>query len=119
MMKRKIGPILLLVTALSMITFIGVQAEGQADLAQLRAATAQFHRVEAAQEAGYVLIPGLDHCFDNPGVGGMGIHYINPDLLDLHLDPNQPEAMVYVIGPNGNLDVRSCGIHRSCRALGR
>jgi hypothetical protein len=103
MMKRKIGPILLLVTALSMITFIGVQAEGQADLAQLRAATAQFHRVEAAQEAGYVLIPGLDHCFDNPGVGGMGIHYINPDLLDLHLDPNQPEAMVYVIGPNGNL----------------
>jgi hypothetical protein len=78
---------------------------GQSDLAALRRATAQFHRPEAAQAAGYDLVPGLDHCFDNPGVGGMGIHYINVDLLDLALDPLRPEAMVYVPGPQGQLQL--------------
>lgn len=78
-------------------------AGGKSDLAKVRAATAKFQRPEAAQEAGWDLVPGLDHCFDNPGVGGMGFHYINTDLLDLELNPEQPEAMVYAPGPNGEL----------------
>jgi hypothetical protein len=80
-------------------------AGGQSDLAKLRDATAQFHRTEAAQEAGYDLVEGLDHCFDNPGVGGMGFHYINTDILDTTVDPLQPEAMVYAPGPNGKLQI--------------
>lgn len=72
-------------------------------LAEVRAATAQFRRLEAAQAAGWDLVPGLDHCFDNPGVGGMGFHYINPALLDTELDPLKPEAMVYPPGRNGKL----------------
>jgi hypothetical protein len=73
------------------------------DIREVRRATSQFHRTEAAQAAGYDLVPGLDHCFENPGVGGMGFHYINVDILDLILDPLQPEAMVYAPGPNGQL----------------
>lgn len=77
----------------------------RADIAKLRAATAQFHRTQAAREAGYDLVPGLDHCFENPGVGGMGYHYINTGVLDLVVDQLQPEAMVYTPGPNGGLQL--------------
>ena len=54
--------------------------------------------------AGWNLVEGLDHCFNNPGVGAMGIHYINVELLDTSLDPLTPEAMVYQHGPDGELN---------------
>ncbi len=74
-------------------------------LAQLRAATAQFHQTEAAYAAGYTLVPGLDYCFNNPGVGGMGVHLIKTSSLDLTVDTLQPEAMVYQPGPKGQLQL--------------
>jgi hypothetical protein len=73
----------------------------RSDVAKIRAATAQFHRPEAARAAGYDLVPGLDNCFDNPGVGGMGFHYIDTEALDTSLELTHPEAMVYAPGPNG------------------
>jgi hypothetical protein len=101
---KHIFKLLIVITILTaLFSTISVLAAGQTDLAQVRAATAQFHRIEVAQAAGYDLVPGLDHCFENPGVGGMGIHYINVDLLDLVVDPLQPEAMVYVPDPDGKL----------------
>lgn len=80
-----------------------VFAGGGRELAEIRQATAQFHQTEAAQTAGYDLVPGLDHCFESPGVGAMGYHYIDTDLLDLELTVTQPEAMVYAPGPNDQL----------------
>jgi len=62
------------------LILIAARTFGQSDLAKIRRATAQFHRTETAKAAGYDLRPGLDHCFDNPGVGGMGFHYINTDI---------------------------------------
>lgn len=93
---------------LFILGFIVILALGAADaneLAQLRAATAEFHLPEAAQAAGYDLVPGLDHCFDNPGVGGMGYHYINVSILDTTVELTSPEAMVYTPGPDGNLQL--------------
>jgi hypothetical protein len=94
-MKRKN----LLVTALILCTLVlaatAALADGKSELAAVRAATAQFHRPEAAQAAGYDLVPGLDHCFDNPGVGAMGYHYINAGALDTTVEAAHPEAMVY------------------------
>ena len=104
-MKRRLINILLLVVILSMFTVFAVQAQTQDDLAALRDATAQFHRPEAAQAAGYDLVIGLDHCFNNPGVGAMGYHYINVSLLDTTVDFLQPETMVYTPGPNGILQL--------------
>lgn len=72
-------------------------------LAQVQQAVAANHDIEVAQARGWVQLDGLDHCFDNPGVGGMGLHYINPDKLDLELDPLSPEAMVYQHGADGEL----------------
>jgi hypothetical protein len=76
---------------------------GQRDLAQVRANVAVYHDLEAAEDAGWRLVPGLDHCFDNPGVGAMGYHLIDVSRLDLELDPLRPEALVYVPGPRGQL----------------
>jgi hypothetical protein len=78
------------------------QSFTQSDVAQIRQATAQFHVLEAAQAAGYSLVPGLDFCFENPGVGGMGFHYIDTaELGNTTLNLKRPEALVYVPSPDG------------------
>jgi hypothetical protein len=74
-------------------------------LAQVRAATAQFHSTDTAKATGYVSVPGLDACFNNPGVGGMGFHLIKTSSLDLTVNVLEPEAMVYAPGPNGKLQL--------------
>lgn len=79
----------------------GVESE---DLAELRASSAKYHRLETAIEAGYGLRPGLSHCIAKPGVGAMGYHYFNQKLIDdIGVDPVRPEALVYAPGPNGKL----------------
>lgn len=102
-MNRKLMLVIALVLVLVVTGVTVAMAAAQNDLAQVRRATARYHRTEVAQAAGYDLLPGLDHCFENPGVGAMGYHYINADLLDLELNADEPEAMVYAPGPNGQL----------------
>lgn len=102
-MKRKVWILVGLVAILTLAAVPVVRAFGRDQLDDIRAATAQFHRTEAAQAAGYTLVPGLDYCFNNPGVGAMGYHYINTASLDVTLDVLHPEAMVYAPGPNGQL----------------
>jgi hypothetical protein len=102
-MKRKGLIIVGLAVILAILAVTAVSAAGQMELTNLRKATVKFQRLEAAQAAGYDLVEGLDHCFDNPGVGGMGYHYINADMLDLKLNALRPEAMVYAPGRNDQL----------------
>jgi hypothetical protein len=90
---------------LGFITILALSATDANELAQLRAATAEFHRPEAAQATGYDLVPGLDHCFNHPGIGGMGYHYINVTILDTTVELSRPEAMVYTPGPDGKLQL--------------
>lgn len=70
-----------------------------------RAASARFHSVQQAEQAGYGELrdaAGIA-CIDSTS-GGMGIHYVNGQLLgDAVVDPNQPEALVYEPQPNGSL----------------
>ena len=73
-------------------------------LAKVRRATVQFRSIDAATGAGYALMPPLDGCIQNPGVGAMGYHYFNQELMaDLSEDPLRPEAMVYAPGRDGKL----------------
>lgn len=99
---------LVCVTTLLTATVIATPgfAQSQSYLANVREATADFHRIEAAEDAHYHLgLPGgaLSHCIENPPVGAMGYHYFNTDLINdvSTLDPLEPEAMVYAPGPNG------------------
>ena len=80
---------------------------GAADLSTASAATARFHQLSAANDAGYTILVrdlGGITCIANPGVGVMGIHYVNGLALgDAVLDPAKPEALVYQPLPNGKL----------------
>jgi len=101
-MKRKIWTILTTAVILTLVLVTAVQASSTgSDLAKVRKATAQFHSPEVAQAAGYTLVPGLDACFDNPGTGGMGFHYIDVAALDATVDLLHPEAMVYAPTADG------------------
>ena len=104
-MNRKTLILAITVISLAALTVTAAVAASRPDFAEIRASTAQYHRLEAATAAGYVQVPGLDHCFNKPGVGAMGFHYIQTTSLDLNLDPEKPEAMVYAPGPDGQLQL--------------
>lgn len=101
-MSRKQILIAVLVIVLLLSATVAM-ATGKSELVAVRLSTAEFRNPEAAQAAGYDLLPGLDHCFNNPGVGAMGYHYIDASSLDLSLEPTRPEAIVYAPMPDGRL----------------
>jgi hypothetical protein len=73
--------------------------------AEAASSTAVFHDVERAKKAGYGELrdaAGIA-CISKPGVGTMGIHYVNGDLLDATIDAQHPEALVYEPEANSNL----------------
>lgn len=86
-------------------------ADPQRGLAEVRGATAKFHRVEAAIDAGYELgyVNGagmriITGCVAHPTAGAMGYHYFNKQLIDdLVVDPLRPEGLVYAPASNGKL----------------
>ena len=91
---------------LALMLVIPAATASQSQLAEVRAATAQFHQVENAIEAGYELgYQGIiTGCIAHPTAGAMGYHYFNEDLFaDPAADPLQPEGLLYVPGPNGKL----------------
>lgn len=109
------------------LTVAGTPAVVQQDLAAARAATARFHRVEVALAEGYVPTP---ECAAIPGVGGMGVHYINPALMgltfqdgrvhgvDAQLDVTKPEMLVYEPQADGSLRLVAVEYYVSREAWG-
>lgn len=81
-------------------------AAQNAGLAEARRATARFQRFEIARDsAGYTVL-FMNRCMvDESGAnrGGMGFHYVNPELLDDKLDIAHPEAVLYEPESNGRL----------------
>jgi hypothetical protein len=75
-------------------------------VARMRAATARFHNLATAEDAGYGVlhdVAGLT-CIDMPGEGGMGVHWVNGDLVgNPALDIRHPEALVYAPDGDGTL----------------
>ena len=72
-----------------------------AALAEVRAATAEYHDVDVALADGYV---PASPCESLPGAGGMGVHYLNPRLAsDLEVVADQPEVLLYEPRPDGSL----------------
>lgn len=65
----------------------------------VKAATARFNSKTQAARAGY-MDPG--HCVAAPGLGAMGYHWVNQELVDPVFDPLVPEALLYAYDKNGN-----------------
>jgi hypothetical protein len=85
----------------------------QDELAAIRQATAQFHRLDAALAAGYELgyvngsgVRIITGCIANPTAGTMGFHYFNKQLIeDFDVDVLRPEGLVYAPNADGGLDL--------------
>ncbi|HET7130144.1 MAG TPA: hypothetical protein VFJ93_13810 [Gaiellaceae bacterium] len=97
-----VGAVLLVLTTAAV-----ARADGNG-LSGARAATAQFHRLDAAKAAGYtaevVDLNGVACIDDIDGhTGGMGIHFLNPDLLDGNVDESTPELVIYESTKNGQM----------------
>jgi hypothetical protein len=71
-----------------------------------KTATARFHDLDKARAAGYAVqvfdTAGIT-CIAQPGQGAMGIHMLNPSLLDGAIDAKNPELLVYEPKNNGEL----------------
>jgi len=88
----------------------------QDDLAQVRRATAKFHRVEAAVAAGYELgwvngsgVRIVAGCVSHPTMGAMGYHYFNAELMaDDEVNLLEPEVLVYA--PDGDGGVKLAAV---------
>jgi len=71
------------------------------EIERIRDATKAFHDITAAHAAGYpTTVPG---CLENPPHGGMGHHYVHPELMDDHLEVERPEILVYMPTKDGDL----------------
>ncbi|CAN5785994.1 hypothetical protein BH23GEM9_BH23GEM9_29360 [soil metagenome] len=80
-------------------------------LARIRAATARYHRVEAAEADGYQLIVLPSPPFP-PGatcLPGEGVRYVRFDLYNGVVDPTEPEQLLYERLPNGVLRLAAVG----------
>lgn len=78
---------------------VPTDADALRDLAAVRAATAKYHDVEAALADGYV---STEECVEVPGLGAMGVHYVNFGLV---VAPGArltaPELLLYVNTASG------------------
>lgn len=62
-------------------------------------ATKSLKTPAAAEAAGFV---ATDACVAEPGLGGMGFHYVNyANILDGVVDPAQPDVLVFVPTKSG------------------
>jgi hypothetical protein len=92
----------------SLLSTAAVAAAGNGGLSDARAGTAQFHRIDAANGAGYTVeVIDLNNlaCIDDieHHTGGMGIHFLNPGLLDGQVDAATPELVIYEPTKNGGM----------------
>jgi hypothetical protein len=101
----------LLGVAGAIVLLLATTAAATADndgLSAARAATAQFHQLDAAKGAGYTVevadlngITCIDDIVDH--TGGMGIHFLNPGLFDGNVDESSPELVIYEPTKNGQM----------------
>lgn len=76
------------------------------DRAAIRAATAPYRDVAAAEAAGYGWLPGRDGaaCIEDQGTGGQGVRYVNAVLvIEGALQLRRPQALLYAPDADGGL----------------
>jgi hypothetical protein len=79
------------------------QGDVAADTARLRAATAAFRSHAAALAAGYAAKNPA--CISHPTMGAMGYHLNNDKLMDVRIEVERPEVLVYRRTPAGEFEL--------------
>lgn len=102
-MRRRLT---LLVLAVAPVLAAAGVAIGSSAFDGAKSSTARFHDVEKAREAGYtvtVFDKANLSCIAQPGEGAMGIHLLNPGLLDGTIEADKPELLVYERRNDGSM----------------
>jgi hypothetical protein len=79
---------------------------GHESLEAVRDATNRYHILSVAEAHGYALLKDKNGiaCIANPGIGAMGVHYVDGDLVSSgKVDARKPQAVVYEPAENGHL----------------
>ena len=78
----------------------------RSDIHAARQATKNFQTPAQARKGGFTTLvrdkKGIA-CIAMPGMGAMGVHYLNPPRLDGVIRLRQPEVLVYKFANNGHL----------------
>ena len=104
MRRQKLIVLALVALTLPLGAGLGYAAVKSSPTAPARAATDRFHDISLAVAAGYGEFRDAQGiaCIDQPGVGTMGVHYVNLSLVgDAVVDATRPEALVYEPKRNG------------------
>jgi hypothetical protein len=105
MLRRLLSPVLA-VALFGAIATPAYGAECRTGLGHVKRATARYHVVGVAEQAGYdrfVDVNGIA-CIDMPDMGAMGVHYVKGSLVgDGAIDALTPEALVYEPARAGRL----------------
>ena len=73
----------------------------QEQLTEARAATAQYHNESKALADGFF---STFECVSVPGLGAMGVHYVNPARsVDISVAVSQPETLLYIRQDDGTM----------------
>jgi hypothetical protein len=103
-----IVPVVVTVLALTAGVVGASHDTGHVSLGDVRGATARYHSLSVAQAHGYGLLKDKNGiaCIANPGVGTMGVHYVNGDLVGSgEVNALTPQALVYEPEKNGRLNL--------------
>lgn len=96
-----------LAAALATTLFVTAVSASPPGLSALRNATARFHDIDAAGAAGYTVevadLAGITCIADPGGAGTMGVHFLNPALLDASVSATAPELVIYEPRSNGSM----------------
>ena len=98
----------LVLTALVSLLAIAGTAVAASAFDGAKSATARFHDLDQAQDAGYTVrvadAAGIE-CIAQPGEGAMGIHMLNPSLLldGGKIEAANPELLVYERRNDGSM----------------
>jgi len=96
MKKRVFVASYILLAGLALSSVASAQSNPAQSLSKLilivRNSNAQYQDVGAATAAGYGPFLG---CVSGSDHGAMGIHYVNPSLLNGTVDPAHPQALIY------------------------
>lgn len=80
----------------------------QRDIDALRQAVEPYRVLATAQQAGYDVVvgdPTDGHtCLSDPHLGAMGVHYLNPALVDDTVIATKPEIMIYEPQQDGSME---------------
>ena len=101
-----IVPVLVTVLALTAGVVGANHTSSRVTLDDVRAATTRYNNLTVATAHKYGILKDAAGiaCIDLPGVGAMGVHYVNGGLVGTtEVDPLKPEALVYEPGTNGQM----------------